>query len=305
MFLGIGFHDGAPIVADGAVVEFFVRALDDGAALADAIVQRALIVGRAVGLDEVADAVVAMVGREAVFERSFLLDAAEGRLRLSFVLRAEHFLDEREVLRLAVHFLHVAVDRHGLAEIGGRRERRFRVFELGQVGDGLVDVLPEIFALPVDVDAALDGADEGAELVHHGTLMAAVDHVEAVLDALEIRVLAGEDGVVLLVAVGVERLAEFLNIPPVLVVFRVVEKARNVLFDGFHVAGERIDFGPVVVREEENRAFILRRRDGIQNLDVPRRRSHEAVLDGGRRLLLDGQPLTSGVADLHTIRRRE
>ena len=93
----------------------------------------------------------------------------------------------------------VTVDGHRLAEIGGRRERRCRVLELGQVGDRLVDVLAEIFALPVDVDAALDGADEGAKLVHHTALMAAVNHVKAILDALEIRVLSREDGVVLLV----------------------------------------------------------------------------------------------------------
>ena len=135
--------------------------------------------------------------------------------------------------------------------------------------------------------------------------MAAVNHVKAILDALEIRVLSREDGVVLLVAVGIERLAESPDVPRIPRIFRVIQKTRNIPLDGLHVAGKRIDFGPVVIREEEDWALILRRRDGIQNLDVPRRRSHEAVLDGGRRLLLDGQPLTSGVADLHTIRRRE
>ncbi len=135
--------------------------------------------------------------------------------------------------------------------------------------------------------------------------MAAVNHVKAILDALEIRVLSREDGVVLLVAVGIERLAEIPDVPRIPRIFRVIQKTRNIPLDGLHVAGKRIDFGPVVIREEEDWALILRRRDGIQNLDVPRRRSHEAVLDGGRRLLLDGQPLTSGVADLHTIRRRE
>ena len=137
--------------------------------------------------------------------------------------------------------------------------------------------------------------------------MAAVNHVKAILDALEIRVLSREDGVVLLVAVGVERLAEIPDVPRIPRIFRVIQKTRNIPLDGFHVAGKRIDFGPVVIREEEDGAFVRRRLVDlvVLDLDAFRRRSHEAVLDGGRRLLLDGQPLTSGVADFHTIRRRE
>ena len=89
--------------------------------------------------------------------------------------------------------------------------------------------------------------------------MAAVNHVKAILDALEIRVLSREDGVVLLVAVGIERLAEIPDVPRIPRIFRVIQKTRNIPLDGFHVAGKRIDFGPVVIREEEDGAFVRRR----------------------------------------------
>ena len=65
--------------------------------------------------------------------------------------------------------------------------------------------------------------------------MAAVNHVKAILDALEIRVLSREDGVVLLVAVGIERLAEIPDVPRIPRIFRVIQKTRNIPLDGLHV----------------------------------------------------------------------
>ena len=74
--------------------------------------------------------------------------------------------------------------------------------------------------------------------------------------------------------------------------------------DRFHVRRKRKDFRPVIIREEENRAFILQRLDGLADLDGFLRDGHigqQRIVPLFFRFL----QLPSGVADLHAIRRCE
>lgn len=74
MLLPIGFHDGGPIVPTCAVVRLFVRALDDRAVGAHAVVERAVVVGRRISRNQMDDGAIVAVRFEAILERRFLLN---------------------------------------------------------------------------------------------------------------------------------------------------------------------------------------------------------------------------------------